>query len=129
MRRMEFRLRKLETELKLRNQPQCMGLACVWHYLPFERKKNLGPGERVVVDWYRNHNAQTYGRERITDDPADQGHKCKVGGYLLNVLEELHRNCSRRDSTGSCGDCKGTPVAGTPAGNFVTELRGGNESR
>jgi hypothetical protein len=110
MRRNEFRLRKLEAQAELRDQPVCTGLANVWRHLPMERKKNLGPGERVVVDWYRNCGVMTYGRERITHDPKDQGRKCKAGGYLLDVLEELHRSCSHKDATGSCRDCVNTPV-------------------
>jgi hypothetical protein len=53
----------------------------------------------------------THGRERITQDPEDHGRACKPGGYLLDVLEELHQNCSSKDKTGSCGDCANTPVA------------------
>ncbi|MCU1338460.1 MAG: hypothetical protein JWO19_4041 [Bryobacterales bacterium] len=110
MRRIESRLRKLEAQREVRDQPQVRGLASVWHCVPIERKKNLGPRERVVVDWYRNQGAMTYGRERITHDPEDQGRKCKAGGYLLDVLEELHQSCSRKEVAGSCGDCVDTPV-------------------
>jgi hypothetical protein len=53
----------------------------------------------------------THGRERVTQDPEDHGRACKLGGYLLDVIEELHQNCSRKHETGSCGDCEDTPVA------------------
>jgi hypothetical protein len=111
MRRIESRLRKLEARLELRNEPQCAGLAFVWHFLPLERKNNLGPGERVVVDWFRNSNSITQGRERITVDAADNGRKCKRDGYLLDVVAEIHQSCSHRESTGSCLTCRDTTVA------------------
>lgn len=119
MRQIEKRLRKLEAKLKLRDQPRCSGLACVWHFIPIERRNNLAPGERIVVDWYRNGNSMTYGRQRITDDPADQGRKCKVGGYLLDVLKEIHQNCSHRERTGSCLVCKDTPLAEEPPNSSI----------
>jgi hypothetical protein len=110
MRRIESRIRKIEAELQLGGQPRVTGLACVWHRVPIERKKNLGPGERVVVDWYRNWGTMTHGRERVTQDPEDYGRACKRGGYLLDVLEELHHSCVHK-GMGSCGDCANTPVA------------------
>jgi hypothetical protein len=110
MRRIESRIRKIEAELQLGGQPRVTGLACVWHRVPIERKKNLGPGERVVVDWYRNWGTMTHGRERVTKDLEDHGRVCKRGGYLLDVLEELHQSCVSK-GRGSCGDCANTPVA------------------
>ena len=110
MRRIESRVRKLEAQLQLDSQPQVRGLGCLWRRLSWERRRNLAPGERVVVDWYRNWGTMTHGRERITQDPEDHGRACKPGGYLLDVLEELHQSCSFK-STGSCGDCANTPVA------------------
>jgi len=124
MRRIETRIRKLEAELQLDGQPQVTGLACVWHCVPIERKKNLALGERVVVDWYRNWGALTHGRERVTQDPEDHGRACKRGGYLLDVLEELHQSCVCKNM-GSCGDCANTPVAeAAPAISSTTSEQG-----
>jgi hypothetical protein len=76
-----------------------------------ERRKSMQPDERIVVDWYRNYIGVTEGRNRITTDPADQGRKCTVGGYLLDVIEEIHQSCSHREQPGYCRICKDTPVA------------------
>jgi len=81
------------------------------HGPSLERRKNLAPGERVVKDWFRDSGGYVSGQYRITSDPADQGRRCKAGGYLLDVLEKVHKICSHRESMGSCLLCKDTPVA------------------
>ena len=124
MRCIESRLRKLEAQRELRDQPHCHGLAVVWWLLPFERKKNLVPPERVVVDWFRNSNSMTYGRERITCDTADKGRKCKPGGYLLDVIEEIHQGCFHREITGSCQICQNTPAAEGPTHSLISSVEG-----
>jgi hypothetical protein len=111
MHRLESRLRKLEEQIESREEPECTGLASVWHRISIERRKNLAPGERIVVDWYRDRNSLTIGRERITDEPEDLGRRCKAGGYLLDVLEQIHQSCAQRGPFGSCAVCRNTPVA------------------
>jgi len=66
----------------------------------------MGPGERIVVDWYRDLYGVVWARERITTDPTDQGQRCERGGYLLNVIRELHETCELRER-GGCGTCLG----------------------
>ena len=124
MRRIESRLRKLESALELRDRPQCRGLAVISRFVPFERKNNLGAGERVVVDWFRNSNSMTYGRERIVCDTADKGRKCKPGGYLLDVIEEIHQGCFHREITGSCQICRNTPAAAGPTHSLISSEQG-----
>jgi hypothetical protein len=125
MRRIESRIRKLEAQPQLDSQPEVRGLGCLWRRLPWERKQNLAPGERLVVDWYRNWGTMTHGRERVTQDPEDHGRACKRGGYLLDVLEELHQTCSRKATTGSCGQCVDTPVAeSVPTSSSSTSEQG-----
>jgi hypothetical protein len=111
MRNIEIRLRKLEAKLNPPEKPVVIGLAVVANALPRERKKNLAPGERVVIDWYRNVNGVSWGRERISTDPADEGRHCRRGGCLFDVIQELHQACSYRVQAGSCSTCGGTPVA------------------
>ena len=111
MKAIERRLRKLEAK---RNPPVkrvVSGLASVAHALPWARKQNLAPGERVVVDWYRHSNGVFWGRERISFDPADPGRHCNRGGYLVEVIQELHQTCPDRKLEGSCHKCRGTAVA------------------
>jgi hypothetical protein len=83
MRNIEIRLRKLEAKLNPPEKPVVIGLAVVANALPRERKKNLAPGARVVIDWYRNVNGVSWGRERISTDPADEGRHCRRGGLPL----------------------------------------------
>ncbi len=111
LRRLEARMRKLESSLKSRGHPPCSGIGCVMHGASMERQKNLAPGERVVTDWFRDSIGFVHGQYRITSNPNDQGRRCKAGGYLLDVLEEIHQNCSEREKSGSCQVCHGTPVA------------------
>jgi hypothetical protein len=72
MRHIENRLRKMESSLN--PEPAvCIGVATVRHALLREPTKNLATGERVVVDWFRKIGGTLWGRERISNDPADQG--------------------------------------------------------
>jgi hypothetical protein len=68
----ENRLRKMESSLNP-EPPVCIGVATVRHALPREPTKNLATGERVGVDWFRKIGGILWGRERIFNDPADQG--------------------------------------------------------
>jgi hypothetical protein len=111
MNSIDRKLRKLEMAKASREQDVCRGLAAVMHGVPRERLQTLGPGERVVIDWYRDGGGMVWGRERITNDPTDKDRKCITGGYLLDVLKEIHQGCSHRLQSGSCLICKGTPVA------------------
>jgi hypothetical protein len=111
MNNIERRLRILEEK---RNPPEELvvsGLALATHKVPWKRMQSLAAGERMVVDWYRHSGALSRGRERITTDPADKGRHCKRGGYLVDVIQELHQVCRNRELEGSCFDCRGTPVA------------------
>jgi hypothetical protein len=110
MRDIENRLRKLESKRQYNRQTD-VGLAMVMHGLPLKRTQNLGEGERVVIDWYRDFGGYVEGRERISNDPADLGRSCRNGSYLLDVIQELHQTCSHREGTGCCSICNGTPVA------------------
>jgi hypothetical protein len=104
------RLQRLELQ---RNPPQrvvAAGLCTVAHSLPVERKINLAADERVVVDWYHHVNGVVWGRERITKDPVDTGRCCKRGGYLFDVLLELHEACPNCEQVGSRCTCGGTAV-------------------
>jgi hypothetical protein len=110
MHNIKNRLRNLES----RRNPEatvCSGLAVVTHGLPRESTKNLAMGERVVVDWFREIGATLCGRHRISSDQADEGRVCKRGGYLLDVIQEVHRGCRFREHNGACPICEGTPVA------------------
>ena len=111
MHNIERRLRKVEAKRHPAEKPAVSELATVARTLPRARKQNLAPGERVVIDWYRHSNGVFWGRERISTDPADQGRHCNRGGYLVEVIQELHQACAGRALDGSCHKCKGTPVA------------------
>jgi hypothetical protein len=111
MRNIENRLRKVEAKLHPPKEVVVEALAMLAHVLPRDRVQNLAPGEHVVVDWYTHVNNMLWGRQRIATDPADQGRKCKWGGYLLDVIQELHQACPERERTGSCHTCRGTSVA------------------
>jgi hypothetical protein len=111
MRSVENRLRKLESNLTQPEQPAIEGLATVAHVLPRERKENLVASERVVIDWYRIVSGVIWGRERLSNDPADRGRCCERNGYLVDVIQELHQACSYRERPGWCATCQGTPIA------------------
>jgi hypothetical protein len=75
-----------------------------------EHQTVLAPGERIVVDWFRDCSSTVWARERVTRDKADEGRRCARGGYLLDVLEAFHEDCPWRERTGVCQMCQGTPV-------------------
>jgi hypothetical protein len=114
MQSIDRKLRNLEVARASSEETGCHGLAFVWHCIPPERKQNLAPDERVVVDWFRSIPGILSGRERITNNPADVGRKCFRNGYLIDILTEIHQECHHRESTGSCEYCHGTPVAEDP---------------
>ena len=107
----EDRLRKLELNSSQSERRVIEGLATVAHVVPRERKDNMATGERVVIDWYRIVCGVFWGRERFSNDPADRGRCCEPSGYLVEVIRELHQDCSYREQPGSCATCQGTPVA------------------
>jgi hypothetical protein len=126
MRRIESRLRKLEAQVAIRDRPTCDGVACVMHGVSEERRKNMSPNERIVVDWFRNRDHVTEGRKRITADPTDQGRKCTRNGYLLDVIEELHQSCFHREKPGHCWVCQDTPVAENKVSDPPTDSEEGS---
>lgn len=79
--------------------------------LPKEVKANLRAGQRVVCDVYRYCGGMGCARERITDDPDDQGRAAEPDGYLEDVIREIHETCPDRDQPGWCAICEGTSVA------------------
>jgi hypothetical protein len=78
-----------------------------------ERRRNLEPRERTVLDYFRQDGLLISAVERITTDPKDQGRRCEAGGYLEEVIRELHEDCYFRGRDGSCNSCHDTPVANT----------------
>jgi hypothetical protein len=76
-----------------------------------ECERPLGPGEYIVMDWFRDSGSILFARERTTADCADAGRRCQPGGHLGDVVEELHADCEWRRTIGSCPICRGTPVA------------------
>jgi hypothetical protein len=60
------------------------------HRLEAERKQALATDERIVVDWYRDFYGVVWGRERFRNTPGDEGRCCEPGGYLPDVIRELH---------------------------------------
>jgi L-ascorbate metabolism protein UlaG (beta-lactamase superfamily) len=102
------RLAQLEVKLA----PQiCPNYIYIAEELPDERVYNLAPGERIVFDGYRHRGLLIDARNRITTDPKDLGRRCEPGGYLLDIVEEIHSGCCYRDQPGYCNTCIGTPVA------------------
>jgi hypothetical protein len=81
--------------------------------IPENKLDSLPDGDRIVLDCYRQDGHLVEARQRITSDPKDQGRRCDPGGYLLDVIEELHSSCHFRENPGHCGVCIGTPVART----------------
>src|ERR1700680_1511709 len=99
----ENRLRKLESRLAPR---QRWKLTMVVRAPRRQRLQNLAAGDGVVVDWYRDFGGYIQGRKRIPTDEADQGRHCSRGGYLLDVIQEIHQTCYFRERTGSCLNCQ-----------------------
>jgi hypothetical protein len=75
-----------------------------------EPEHELGPGERLVEDWFRDLGSMVWARARVTTETEDIGRRCPPGGYLLDVLEDFHKHCPWRRRTGVCQMCQGTPV-------------------
>jgi hypothetical protein len=96
------RLEKLER----RFQP-AGGVVHYWVSRDPEDRTGLAENERIVHDLYRQEAGMwALARERITTDPTDQGRRCPPGGYLEDVLREVHQECEWR-GTGLCGNCHG----------------------
>ena len=83
----------------------------ITHPLPDERLVDLKPGERLVLDYFRQDGLLIDAAERITTDAKDHGRRCEPGGYLEDVIRELHEDCYFRGRDGSCNSCHNTPVA------------------
>jgi hypothetical protein len=81
--------------------------------IPENDLERLPDGQRFVLDCYRNQEGFVEARQRVTEDPNDDGRQCQPGGYLLDVIRKLHAECIHRESAGHCSTCIGTPVAGT----------------
>jgi hypothetical protein len=91
----------------------CPSYFVVTVQIPENKLDRLPDAERIVLDCYRNDRFFVEARQRVTRDPNDQGRQCEPGGYLLDVLREVHAGCSHRAIPGYCSSCFGTPVAGT----------------
>ena len=112
---MKRRLEQLERRRTETRQPSAHWPLMLWNMqpLPKERIENLRTGERVVLDWVRDIQGIVWMRERIAVDQDDRGRRCEPGGYLADVLEEIHQECDYR-TKGSCRACAGTPLSETP---------------
>lgn len=97
------RLERLEDQLESKTCPVVYGIP---HPDDEPGFSTLAPGERIVHDIYRIRGCWGDARARITADPNDQGRKCDRGGYLEDVIRELHATCEQRDQ-GECGTCAG----------------------
>src|SRR5437868_6030821 len=75
-----------------------------------EQERELASDERTVLDWFRDCGPIVWARERVTTETEDAGRRCPPGGYLLDVLEDFHKHCPWRNSSGVCQMCQGTPV-------------------
>jgi hypothetical protein len=82
-------------------------VVCCWVHDRIEdaRRNALADNERIVRDLYRVDGSFGLARERITTDPADEGRSCLPGGYLEDVIRELHEVCDLRDH--GCRTCHG----------------------
>ncbi len=109
---MTRRLDRLERRRAGLAAPAARWPLMVWNMcpLPNESTRNLVGNERIDHDWYRDVCGIVSTRERITTDPEDKVRKCEPGGYLADVLQEIHRDCAYR-SVGCCRACAGTPVS------------------
>jgi hypothetical protein len=65
--------------------------------LPEQAKANLSADQRVVLDVFRDWHGTSWGRERITNDPDDQGRDLESGGDLENFPWEVDEGCSSRE--------------------------------
>jgi hypothetical protein len=109
-RKLMSRIELLETRLTPEPPQPSVFILCP---LPDERLVDLKPGERLVLDYFRQDGLLISAAERITSDPKDQGRQCEPEGYLEDVIRELHEDCYFRSRGGSCNSCKNTPVANT----------------
>ena len=100
-------------EERFKPPPPGKRYSMVWmmHALAPEVKANLGDSERIVGDVFRDFNGIGWAAERITSDPNDNGRDPEPGGYLEDVIREIHQTCSHRDCMEGCRVCEGTPVA------------------
>jgi hypothetical protein len=85
----------------------------VTEQIPENNLAQLPDGERIVLDCYRNDRAFVLARQRVTEDPNDQGQQCRPGEYLVDVLREVHAVCRHRKSLVHFCFCFVTPVAAT----------------
>lgn len=85
----------------------------VFDPLPLETKAELGQGQRIVLDHYRQTGALVLASQRITTDLNDQGRHCEPDGCLPDIIERIHNDCYWRERPGSCNNCLGTPIANT----------------
>ena len=91
----------------------CPKYFIITEQIPENALDQLPDGQRIVLDCYRNDRNFVEARQRITQDPNDDGHQCGPGGYLIDVIGEVHAGCIHRESAGHCRSYAGTPVAGT----------------
>jgi hypothetical protein len=91
----------------------CHRYFIVAEQIPENALDRLPDGQRIVLDCYRNDRNFVEARQRITQDPNDDGRQCEGGEYLLDVIREVHAGCIYRESASHCSSCVGTPVAGT----------------
>jgi hypothetical protein len=85
----------------------------VTEQIPENNLGRLPDGQRIVLDCYRNRDNFVEARQRVTQDPNDDVRPRASGGYLLDVIREVHAGCIHRESAGHRSSCRGTPVAGT----------------
>ena len=85
-------------------------------------ERALEPGEHIALDWIRNSAGIVWARERISEDPLDQGRRCEPGTYIKDALDEVHRRCEYRGLPGGCALCRKTPLAAA-AQTIVNEER------
>jgi hypothetical protein len=103
------RLIQLESRMV---EKTCPSYFVVTEQIPENNLEQLPDGQRIVLDCYRNDRFFVQARQRVTHDPNDDGRQCEPGGYLLDVIREVHAGCIHRESVGHCSSCIGTPVAG-----------------
>jgi hypothetical protein len=109
-RSLELRLERLEAK---RKKQLGRGILRPFAMLiePAEPRRELLPGEWVVIDRFRDAGNLIWVQERITSDLADAGRRCESGGYLIDILAQFHERCHWRKIAGACRMCQGTPVA------------------
>ena len=97
-------LRRIEAlERKLLWRKSVPPLVVVYRLDP---ERTLGPNERIVEDWFEDHNNLITARERITSDPEDVGRRCPRNGCLEDVkrgMEEELRCDLRQEGPSTIG--------------------------